>query len=64
MGTVGGGPTGEEPDVSWADVGQTSLVWLFSTDDAALARCVQDVLTEIDQSTQILAAFGNAPSPQ
>jgi hypothetical protein len=53
---------GDDPD--WLDVARTRLSWFFATDDAALARCVRDVVAELDQPRQALAAFGNAPSPR
>jgi len=49
---------------SWVDLTEAPLSWLFSTEDTALARCVREVLSEMDQPKQVLAAFGNCPSPR
>jgi len=54
---------GDEQQPNWVDLSKAPLSWFFSTDDAALARCVREVMAELDQPQQILAAFGNCPSP-
>jgi hypothetical protein len=55
---------GDDHRPGWVDVTTAPLSWLFWTDDTILARCVREVLAELDQPAQILAAFGNSPSPR
>jgi hypothetical protein len=65
MNTYDGGPIGaDDPHPGWIDVTRIPLASFFSTGDAAVDRCMRDVLAELDQPTQVLTAFGNAPSPR